>query len=63
MTALLREVDRAALFAEGLARERDRLALQMILEGRFFSNGWRIAECLYLDGNTVRYACFPLAPA
>ncbi len=59
---LLREVDKTQLFLDGMTFARDRLALTMILHGKFPSQGWRIAEGVWRDGDVLRYACFPLAP-
>ena len=38
------------------------LILDMILHGLFPSRGWKIGETIYRDGDTVRYACFPIEP-
>ena len=38
------------------------LMLDMILHGLFPSRGWKIGETIYRDGDTVRYACFPVEP-
>lgn len=62
MVPVWKEVVAEQLFVDGLARSRDRLALEMILHGRFPSQGWRIVECFWKDGEIVRYSCFPLAP-
>jgi hypothetical protein len=49
--------------AEGLARDVDRLALDMILRGMFPSQGWRIGYTMELDGRQMKYTCFPVPPA
>lgn len=59
---VFKEVDRAQLFIDGAQRERDKLALTMILHGQFPSKGWSVTECIWRDGLVLRYACFPLAP-
>lgn len=39
-----------------------KLMLRMILHGLFPSRGWKVGETIYRDGDTVRYACFPVEP-
>lgn len=62
MVPVFKEVDGKQLFLDGLVKERDKLALTMILHGQFPSKGWRIAECIWRDGEIIRYSCFPMAP-
>jgi hypothetical protein len=62
MGPVFKEVDGEKLFLDGLARERGKLALTMILHGQFPSAGWRVAECIWRDGSMLRYSCFPMAP-
>lgn len=55
MTSLFDEKIKA--FLEEAAAVKERLALQMLLDGKYPQDGWSIAESIYTEGMKIKYEC------